>query len=82
LVDVFHGDPAVMVEIGIFSGDCGTLMTPMAAYFNMVPAALLELADKNGVIKVQIPAALALLATNIVGVTVLMLRGARARGGD
>ena len=28
---------------------------PMAAKFNIVPAALLELPDRNGVIKVQIP---------------------------
>ncbi|OMT69743.1 permease [Burkholderia pseudomallei] len=74
LVDVFHGDPAVMVAIGMFSGYCGTLMTPMAANFNMVPAALLELPDKNGVIKVQFPTALALLATNIVLLNVLMFR--------
>ena len=52
LVGVFHGNPATMVAIGMFSGYCGTLMTPMAANFNMVPAALLELPDKNAVIKV------------------------------
>ncbi|KJG71827.1 hypothetical protein UA70_04340 [Raoultella planticola] len=40
------GNPAVMAAIGMFSGYCGTLMTPMAANFNIVPAALLELPDK------------------------------------
>ncbi|MDZ4355446.1 MAG: DUF979 domain-containing protein, partial [Variovorax sp.] len=30
LVGVYHGDPAVMAAIGMFSGYCGTLMTPMA----------------------------------------------------
>ncbi|MFC0402646.1 DUF979 domain-containing protein [Paraburkholderia rhizosphaerae] len=65
LVNVFHGNPAVMVAIGMFSGYCGTLMTPMAANFNMVPAALLELPDKNAVIKAQIPTALSLLVVNI-----------------
>jgi uncharacterized membrane protein len=74
LVNVFHGDPAVMVAIGMFSGYCGTLMTPMAANFNMVPAALLELPDKNAVIKVQIPTALAVLAANIVLLNLLMFR--------
>jgi uncharacterized membrane protein len=39
-------------------------MTPMAANFNIVPAALLELPDRNGVIKVQIPSAVLLLAAN------------------
>ena len=40
-------------------------MTPMAANFNIVPAALLELKDKNAVIKVQIPTGLILLLANI-----------------
>jgi uncharacterized membrane protein len=66
LVGVFHGNPAVMVAIGMFSGYCGTLMTPMAANFNMVPVALLELPDKNAVIKVQVPTALSLLVVNIL----------------
>jgi uncharacterized membrane protein len=65
LVGVFHGNPATMVAIGMFSGYCGTLMTPMAANFNIVPAALLELPDKNAVIKVQVPTALTLLIVNI-----------------
>ena len=65
LVGVFHGNPATMAAIGMFSGYCGTLMTPMAANFNIVPAALLELPDKNAVIKVQVPTALTLLIVNI-----------------
>lgn len=51
LVGVFHGNPATMAAIGMFSGYCGTLMTPIAANFNIVPAALLELPDKNAVIQ-------------------------------
>jgi uncharacterized membrane protein len=69
---VFHGNPAVMVAIGMFSGYCGTLMTPMAANFNMVPVALLELPDKNAVIKVQVPTALSLLVVNIFLLNFLM----------
>jgi uncharacterized membrane protein len=60
-----HGDPAVMGAIGMLAGYCGTLMTPLAANFNIVPAALLELPDQNGVIKVQVPTGLALLVVNI-----------------
>jgi uncharacterized membrane protein len=41
-------------------------MTPMAANFNIVPAALLELTDRYGVIRAQVPTALALLLANIV----------------
>jgi uncharacterized membrane protein len=60
------GDPAAMAAIGMFSGYCGTLMTPMAANFNIVPAALLDLPDQNAVIKAQIPTALPLLAVNVL----------------
>ncbi|HZS79810.1 MAG TPA: DUF979 domain-containing protein [Herbaspirillum sp.] len=60
-----HADPAPLVAIGMYSGYCGTLMTPMAANYNIVPAALLELKDKYQVIKVQIPTALTLLTVNI-----------------
>lgn len=65
LVGVFHGNPAVMSAIGMFCGYCGTLMTPMAANFNIVPALLLELPDKNAVIKAQVFTALPLLIVNI-----------------
>jgi uncharacterized membrane protein len=50
----------------MLAGFCGTLMTPMAANFNLVPAALLELKDRNGVIKAQVPTAVPLLAFNIL----------------
>ncbi|HMM19705.1 MAG TPA: DUF979 domain-containing protein [Selenomonadales bacterium] len=65
IVNLHGGNPAVLAAIGMFSGYCGTLMTPMAANFNIVPAALLDLPDKNGVIKVQIPTALILLTVNV-----------------
>jgi uncharacterized membrane protein len=47
LVGVYHANPAVMAAIGMFSAYCGTLMTPMAANFNIVPAALLELPTRT-----------------------------------
>lgn len=72
LVGQYDANPAVMAAIGMFSAYCGTLMTPMAANFNIVPAALLELPDKNAVIKAQIPTALPLLAANIVLLYFLM----------
>ena len=65
LIQAYGGDPAVIGAIGMLAGFCGTLMTPMAANFNLVPAALLELKDQNGVIKAQIGTALPLLAINI-----------------
>ena len=66
LIKQYGGDPAVVAAIGMLAGFCGTLMTPMAANFNLVPAALLELKNPYGVIKAQIGTALPLLAVNIV----------------
>lgn len=70
----FGGDPTIMAAIGMLSGFCGTLMTPMAANFNIVPTALLELPDENAVIKVQIPTALILLGANILLMYFLVFR--------
>jgi uncharacterized membrane protein len=64
VVQRFGGDVAIVSAIGMLSGFCGTLMTPMAANFNIVPAALLELPDQHAVVKAQIPTGLALLAVN------------------
>ncbi|WP_122640118.1 DUF979 domain-containing protein [Romboutsia sp. Marseille-P6047] len=59
------GDPIVCSTLALTAGYCGTLLTPMAANFNMLPAALLELKDKNAVIKAQAPVALVLLIVHI-----------------
>ena len=72
LVGMYDANPAVMAAIGMFSGYCGTLMTPMAANFNIVPVALLELPDKYAVIKAQMPTALMMLVVNIVLLYTLM----------
>jgi uncharacterized membrane protein len=66
IVGKFGGDPAIMSALGMLSGFCGTLLTPMAANFNIVPAAVLELRDRNAVIKVQAPTAFFLLFANTV----------------
>lgn len=66
IVGRFGGDPVVMSALGMLSGFCGTLLTPMAANFNIVPAAVLELSDRNAVIKVQAPTAFLLLFANTV----------------
>ena len=66
LIQQDGGNPAVIGAVGMLAGFCGTLMTPMAANFNLVPAALLELKDQYGVIRAQVATALPLLAFNIV----------------
>lgn len=70
-----HGaDPAVLGALGMLTGYCGTLLTPMAANFNIVPAVLLELPDQYGVIRSQIPTALTLMAVNILLMILLVFR--------
>ncbi len=66
LVHAYGGDPARVAAVGMLAGFCGTLMTPMAANFNLVPAALLDLKNPNAVIRAQVPTALPLLLFNVV----------------
>ncbi|MCK5911444.1 MAG: DUF979 domain-containing protein [Caulobacter sp.] len=62
----FGGDPAVVCAIGMLSGFCGTLLTPLAANFNLVPAALLQLKDRYAVIRAQAPTAILMLIVNVI----------------
>lgn len=78
IVSRLHGDPVIMAAIGMLSGYSGTLMTPMAANFNVVPAVLLELPDRNailnGVIRAQIPTGLMMLLANTALMYALVFR--------
>ena len=74
LVNHFGGNPAVIASIGMLSGFCGTLMTPLAANFNLVPPALLEIPDRYSVIKAQVPTGLLMLLVNTVLMYVLAFR--------
>ncbi|RTL02676.1 MAG: DUF979 domain-containing protein [Proteobacteria bacterium] len=67
----FGFNPALIAAIGMLSGYCGTLMTPMAANFNIIPAALLELKDRNLVIKVQTPSAIMILCANFLFLVIM-----------
>lgn len=66
LIQGAGADPAVIGAVGMLSGFCGTLLTPMAANFNIVPAALLELKDQYGVIRMQVATAIPLFICNIL----------------
>lgn len=57
---------AIAGALALTAGYCGTLLTPMAANFNIMPAALLEIEDKNAIIKYQAPIALILLMIHIL----------------
>ncbi|MCM3218138.1 DUF979 domain-containing protein [Niallia taxi] len=66
IVQLHGGNPAIMAALGMFAGYCGTLMTPMAANFNIVPTMLLNLKDKNAVIKAQVPIAIPVFIVNML----------------
>jgi uncharacterized membrane protein len=73
IVGRFGGEAAIVGAIGMLSGYCGTLMTPMASH-NIIPTALLGL-KPGAVIRAQAPTALIVLTANIV---ILDLLGFRA----
>lgn len=74
IVQQFGGNVVVASAVGMLSGFCGTLTTPMAANFNIVPARLLELPDEYAVIKAQLPTALLMLAANITIMYIFVFR--------
>lgn len=65
------GDPVVAGTLAMTAGFCGTLLTPMAANFNALPVALLEMDDTNGVIKAQAPMAIAMIMIHVILMYVL-----------
>jgi uncharacterized membrane protein len=65
IVQANGGNPAIMGALGMLAGYCGTLVTPMAANFNLVPTLLLDLEDKHAVIKAQVPMAAAIWVFNV-----------------
>lgn len=58
-------NPIVVGALGLTAGYCGTLLTPMAANFNIMPAALLETKDKYAIIKSQASMAGVMLLVHI-----------------
>jgi len=66
LVHGHHADPAALGALGMLTGYCGTLLTPMAANYNIVPVLLLDLRSEYSVIRMQWPTALALATFNLI----------------
>lgn len=62
----YGADPVTIVMLGLTCGYCGTLLTPMAANFNIVPVAILDMKDKMGVIKVQVLPAIIMVIFQII----------------
>ena len=70
-----HGaQPGILGSMGMLCGYCGTLLTPMAADFNLVPAALLELRNPYGVIKAQAWSAVWIFACTFLMMWLLVFR--------
>lgn len=61
----YGADPVVIGMLALTCGYCGTLCTPMAANFNIVPVAILNMKDRWGVIKKQLPIAIIMLVFQI-----------------
>ena len=59
-------DPVIAGALALTAGFCGTLLTPMAANFNIVPASILDLKNQYGVIKTQAPIAIIMLIIHII----------------
>ena len=59
-------NPLIAGALALTAGFCGTLLTPMAANFNIVPASILELKNQYGVIKAQAPFAIIMLIIHII----------------
>ncbi len=50
----YGADPTIIGMVALTTGFCGTLLTPMAANFNIVPVAMLDMKNRFGVIKNQV----------------------------
>jgi uncharacterized membrane protein len=74
IVNAHGGNPAIMGALGMLSGYCGTLLTPMAANFNIVPVRLLELRSDFAVIRAQAPFAAAIWIFNVVVMALCVYR--------
>ena len=74
LVHRYGAHPAILGSMGMLCGYCGTLLTPMAADYNLVPAALLELRNPYGVIRAQAGRAAGIFAATFLAMWALVFR--------
>lgn len=62
----YGANPVVIGSLALTCGFCGTLCTPMAANFNTVPVAVLDMKKQFGVIKNQVPIAIVMVIVQII----------------
>lgn len=66
LIAQYGANPAIVAAVGMFSGYCGSLVTPMNATYNIVPVSLLDLGGKYSLIRLQIMTAIPLILFNVL----------------
>ena len=67
----YGANPVVIGMLALTCGYCGTLLTPMAANFNILPVAILTMKDRWGAIKNQVLVAIFMLVFQICYMIVL-----------
>ena len=67
----YGANPVVIGMLALTCGYCGTLLTPMAANFNILPVAILNMKDRWGAIKNQVLVAIIMLLFQICYMIVL-----------
>ena len=67
----YGANPVVIGMLALTCGYCGTLLTPMAANFNILPVAILNMKDRWGAIKNQVLVAIFMLVFQICYMIVL-----------
>ena len=67
----YGANPVVIGMLALTCGYCGTLLTPMAANFNILPVATLNMKDRWGAIKNQVLVAIFMLVFQICYMIVL-----------
>ena len=67
----YGANPVVIGMLALTCGYCGTLLTPIAANFNILPVAILNMKDRWGAIKNQVLVAIFMLVFQICYMIVL-----------
>lgn len=67
----YGANPVVIGMLALTCGYCGTLLTPMAANFNILPVAILNMKDRWGAIENQVLVAIIMLVFQICYMIVL-----------
>jgi len=72
LIEPFGASAPLVGALAMTAASCGTLCTPMAANFNIVPAGLLEMRKPYGILRFQAPYAAAMFAIHVTLLWILV----------